>query len=209
MCKTCVFIFISNMEGWKCLINGFDVHHQAGVLARKLDIKFHKEKGDIVLCCILKGAAYFLVDLSRALESLDVNHSIYFIEASSYVHQTQAEHMSITREIVAEKFIDKHVVLIDELYDNGKTLKLGNNIRSLTTCVMFRKKKKEKPNFPQPDLIGFDDLPDVWLVGYGLDYDGLHRGSLALFAVPNEGEDEVFKSKEEYEKVKKEIKFLK
>lgn len=206
------------MKGWKPLIDGFDITKQVGVLARKLDIKFHKEKeGDIVLCCILKGAAYFMTDLSRALFSIGRDHSVYFIEASSYVHQTQAEHMSITREIVAEKFIDKHVVLIDELYDNGKTLAsvklllletLNTKIRSLTTCVMFRKQKKEKPKFPQPDFIGFDNLPDVWLVGYGLDYKGEWRGSLALFAVPKEGEDKVFKNEAKYEKTKKEIKFL-
>ena len=68
-------------------------------------------------------------------------------------NKTQQEHMSLTKEIVSKKFENKHVILIDELFDNGKTLysvklllleKLGSKMKSVTTCVMFRKLKTKE-----------------------------------------------------------------
>jgi len=205
------------MEGWKVLVDRRTIQKQVTVVA---DAICHKLKGkdkNVLLCCILKGAAYFTVDLSRALESRSVTHSIYFLEASSYVHQTQQEHVSLTREILPEKFENKHVILLDELYDNGKTMtsvklllleKLGNRLASLTTCVMFRKKKESK--YPPPDLVGCDNLPDVWMVGYGLDFKGTMRGSLTLFAVPppNNEPHALFTDKDILRQIKTQIKLL-
>jgi len=89
--------------------------------------------------------------------------------------------MSITKEIVPKKFANKHVILVDELFDNRKTMcsvklllleKMGRKIKSITTCVMFR------------------NLPDVWLVGYGLDYNGEARGCPDLWCVRKTDEKE-------------------
>lgn len=166
------------MEG---LVDGYEIQKRVGTLADELLNALHGK--EVVICAILKGAVYFAVDISRALFSKGLDHTMYFVEASSYVHQTQQEHVSLTREIVVDKFVDKHVLLVDELYDNGKTLHsvklllLEKGIKNITTCVMFRKKKKTE--FPQPDYVGFDVEGD-WLVGYGLDNEGKSRGAMAL-----------------------------
>jgi hypoxanthine-guanine phosphoribosyltransferase len=84
--------------------------------------------------------------------------------------------MWLNSVLVPSKFDNKTVVLVDELYDNGTTLnavkaklmeELNLPSERIFTCCLFRKSKTT--NAIPPDLVGFDDLPDLWLVGYGLD----------------------------------------
>jgi len=92
------------------------------------------------------------------------------------------------------------------LFDNGLTLhqvknKLLSEVTSLLaddifTCVLFKKNKETK--YPSPDLLGFDILPNVWVVGYGLDDKQEKRGWKHLFAVsksdgvPKHSDDNLF-----------------
>jgi len=78
--------------------------------------------------------------------------------------------------LVPSKFENKTVVLVDELYDNGTTLnavkeklmqELSLPSERIFTCCLFRKLKVTSA--PAPDMVGYDRLPDLWLVGYGLD----------------------------------------
>lgn len=146
-------------------------------------------KKDLVLVCILKGAAYFTVDISRDFDERKVPHSVYFVEATSYKGQIQSESIQILSQLVPEKLENKHILLLDELYDNGKTLDsikthlLSQDLNSdITTCVMFKKKRTIPVKYPPPDYYGLA-VPDVWIVGYGLDQDGHYRGLQDLYAI--------------------------
>jgi hypothetical protein len=86
------------------------------------------------------------------------------------------------------------VVLLDELYDNGKTLQsvkealykseeLALEEKDIFTCTLFKKEKDTQASYRLPDLYGMD-VPDVWLVGYGLDDCQEKRGWNCLFAIP-------------------------
>ena len=167
---------------------------------------------DVVLTCILKGAAYFFVDLSR---ELIISHSTYFIEASSYLNsQTQNEEVQILSQIVPSKFKDRHVILVDELFDSGHTLSCIKTAISekaavpkemITTCTLFKKIRPEiKTN---PDIFGIA-LPNVWYVGYGLDHNQEKRGWTYLFACPKcEGvekntDDEIFTNSQRYNEMR-------
>jgi len=172
------------------------------------------ESTNIVMVCILKGAAYFYVDLTR---ELTIPHSCYFIEATSY-HDSQSQTgLSIFSSIVPEKFIDKHVIIVDELFDNGETL---NNIKSaihtkanvplemIFTCTAFKKNKETK--YQLPDLCGIS-LPDVWVVGYGLDNKQENRHFKNLYAIPKDGnvtktdDDKIFDDEELWGKMRCDI----
>lgn len=142
---------------------------------------------ELVLCVILKGAAYFAVDLSRALDDLTCVHSMLFIEASSYTGTQQADKVEFQSAIPPSKVGGgKRVILVDELFDNGLTMQtvydhfvrdLHVPPENLATCVCFQKKKDPPSPYRQPDFVGFPDIdPDAWLVGYGLDDDGKRRG---------------------------------
>jgi hypoxanthine phosphoribosyltransferase len=74
--------------------------------------------------------------------------------------------------------INQHVIVIEDIVDSGYTMNYlyqtlkGRNPASLKTCSLF---KKNKDSLEVPlDYVGFD-LPDVWVVGYGLDYADTHR----------------------------------
>ena len=144
---------------------------------------------DTVLVCILKGAAYFAVDLSRDLDRNGFKHSVYFVEASSYSGMEQKDSVELLSRLVPEKLDGKHILLVDELYDNGKTMHnireyLNSNIKhdGITTCVMFKKRCKTQ-KYTLPDIFGLE-VPNVWIVGYGLDDDGYYRGLEDLYAKP-------------------------
>lgn len=175
---------------WKLVYTAQSIKTSLKKTAKILDVEL--EGKDVVLAVILKGAAYYGVDLSRAMLT---PHAMYFIDASSYKDkETQQEELEILSVIHSKKFEGKHVVLLDELYDNGFTMtKVKERIlekvpslteKDITTCVMFCKNKTTK--YPKPDHIGLM-TPDVWLVGYGLDDKQKMRNLRGLWAKPKEG----------------------
>jgi hypoxanthine phosphoribosyltransferase len=154
-------------------------------------------KGDrIVLVGILKGAFMFMSDLCRALTR---SYSVQFVEASSYKDgRTQSAGVELSTDIDPSKYIHegqapKKIVLIDELLDNGQTmqdmkirilekLKGTHTEKDILTVCLFSKDKKRE--CPVADVTGIPNLPDLWLVGYGLDDRGTKRGWTDLFAAP-------------------------
>jgi len=177
------------MEGWVKVVSQDEI----AMRRRKLAGTLCKDWGghDIVLCCILKGAMYFATDLSRDLDDLGVDHTVYCVEASSYKGEAQQERVELLSKLVPEKFKNRHVILVDELYDNGKTmysvqkhlidvLKLSPS--DISTCVMFQK-KRAVTCFAPPAYVGMA-IPDVWLVGYGMDHYGTRRGLRDVWAKP-------------------------
>jgi hypoxanthine phosphoribosyltransferase len=134
---------------------------------------------DVVLVCILKGAVYFTVDLSRSLEP-HLNHKLYFLEVSSYKDEMKrGDHTTILKEFDTEYFTDKIVIILDELCDSGHTLKTVKDSllsvmdeKYIRTCVMM---KKNIESVIIPDLVGME-IPNEWVKGYGLDNKGFERG---------------------------------
>lgn len=154
-------------------------------------------KGErIILVGILKGAFMFMSDLCRQLVR---PYSVYFVEASSYKDSKTQGACQISADLSGSKFFDatskeKHkIVLIDELLDNGKTmaemkqyflnqLSATHTENDILTVCLFSKKRERA--WPEADITGIPDLPDLWLVGYGLDDRGTKRGWTELFAIP-------------------------
>jgi hypoxanthine phosphoribosyltransferase len=191
---------------WKLLIGENQLWRMNRFLAGIISEKFKGE--NVVVAAIVKGAIYFCVDLTR---EMTLRHSIYLIEASSYKdEETQEEQVEILSIINPKKFEGKKVILIDELFDNGRTLqtvkdKILKEVPSLTpdrifTCTMFRKSKEI--SYPKPDLVGFK-IPNVWVVGYGLDDKQEMRQLQQLWAKPKSGsaiteDDELFTNQTKY-----------
>lgn len=160
-------------------------------IADEINRRFKGKK--IVLCGILKGAYLFISDLSK---HLTIPYTTYFVEASSYGDKQQQGDVQMLSRLVPEKFVGRTVVLLDELFDRGTTMyeisqcllnnkELQLKPKDLFTCTLFAKEaKKAHKHLPRPDLIGIDGLPDLWLVGYGLDDRGEKRGWKHLFACP-------------------------
>jgi hypoxanthine phosphoribosyltransferase len=124
---------------------------------------------EIYLIGILKGAFIFLADLCR---ELTIPHIVDFMAVSSYGKSANTGAVRLIMDL-REPIDGKHAIIVEDIADSGKTLKYlyqvlqWHNPASLKTCVLLRK-NKETLNVPV-DYIGFD-IPNAWVVGYGLDY---------------------------------------
>jgi hypoxanthine phosphoribosyltransferase len=134
----------------------------------------YKDINRLYMVGILKGAFIFLADLTRRM---NVPHVVDFMALSSYGKTTSSGTVRILMDL-RESIEDQHVLIIEDILDTGNTLNYLVRIleerkpASLRTCVLVRK-IREGVDFPV-DYLGFD-IPDVWVVGYGLDFADRHR----------------------------------
>jgi hypoxanthine phosphoribosyltransferase len=124
-----------------------------------------------ILVNILKGGIIFLSDLVRQLKVL---HEIDFMSVSSY--ESQTESTGVVR-ILADLNINiegRDVIIVEDIVDSGLTLDyirhilLARRPKSMTICTLLDKKIKRKIDVPL-DYVGFE-IPDEFVIGYGLDY---------------------------------------
>jgi hypoxanthine phosphoribosyltransferase len=134
----------------------------------------YAQKQPLFLIGILKGAFIFLADLSR---KLTIPHAVDFMALSSYGKGAKSGAVRILMDL-REPVGGAHVILVEDIVDTGSTLSYlhetlaGRRVASLTTCVLLQ---KERGRVEVPiDYLGFK-IPDVWVVGYGLDYAESYR----------------------------------
>ena len=134
------------------------------------------EGKEIVMVCLLTGAAWFATDLSRALEN-DMRK--YFMVASSYGNGTTTSGNVKVSLDVRTDLSNKHVLLVDDIIDTGTTFKAitdmlaSRNVASIKTCALCDKKERRTADI-NADYVGFV-IPDEFVVGYGLDFAGSYR----------------------------------
>jgi hypoxanthine phosphoribosyltransferase len=128
----------------------------------------------IYLIGILKGAFIFLADLSRQLK---IPHVVDFMAVSSYGKTANTGAVRLIMDL-REPIDGQHAIIIEDIADSGKTLKYlyqvlkWHNPASLKTCVLLR---KNRDNLDVPiNYLGFE-IPNAWVVGYGLDYADHYR----------------------------------
>lgn len=140
---------------------------------------------DLLLIGILKGAFIFLADLSRALT---VPRSVDFLALSSYGKSGAVQGGLRLVMDLRESVEGKHVLLVEDIVDSGRTLEyilrlLGaRRPASLKTCSLVRKPARTVVDV-SIDYIGFE-IPDAWVVGYGLDYKDQYRTLPYIGVIP-------------------------
>ncbi len=130
----------------------------------------------VTIVGVLTGCLMFLADLVR---HLDLSLRIGLVQASSYRGATTTPgELHVAPELLPD-LRDRHVLLLDDILDTGQTIsRLAGHIRglgpaSLRTGVLLRKAGRQQVPF-EPDYCGFD-IPDAFVVGYGLDYNDEYR----------------------------------
>jgi hypoxanthine phosphoribosyltransferase len=146
-------------------------------IARRLDelaaeiSRDYAGAGEVLLVGVLRGAFIFLADLSRRLT---VPCAVDFISVSSYTGAVQAGGVRLVLD-VRSSLAGRHVLLVEDIVDSGHTLDYllrtfaAREPASLKSCVLTRKPGRLEVEVPI-DYLGFD-IPDEWVVGYGLDLD--------------------------------------
>jgi len=144
-----------------------------------------------LLICVLKGAFVFLADLTR---HLDVRHEVDFMEVSSYGAGTRSSGVVRILLDLEQNIQGRHVLIVEDIVDSGRTLDyIRRNLQtrrpaSLRVCTLLSKPSRREIDVPL-DLVGFE-VPDEFVVGYGLDFAEEYR-NLPFIGVLKE---EVYKS---------------
>ncbi len=144
---------------------------------------------ELVVISILKGAFMFTSDLVRHIK---VPLTLDFIIASSYLKTDSTGDITIHSDI-RENIMDKDVLLVEDIIDSGVTLNyirerlLQRRPSSLKICGLLDKRARREVDVPI-DYIGFE-IPDVFIVGYGLDYDNKYRNLPYLAVFKKESEE--------------------
>jgi hypoxanthine phosphoribosyltransferase len=128
---------------------------------------------DLVAVCVLKGAAIFLSDLIRAIGP-EVNLSVDFLAVSSYGASTKSSGVVRIQKDLSNDIHGKNVLIVEDILDTGlslayiKNILLDRNPESLKICVLLDKPERRRQQV-EVDYTGFS-IPDVFVIGYGLDY---------------------------------------
>ncbi|MCA0296417.1 MAG: hypoxanthine phosphoribosyltransferase [Actinobacteria bacterium] len=130
-----------------------------------------------LLVGVLNGAVMVMADLSRALH---IDCAMDWMAISSYGMGTQSSGVVRILKDLSTDLVDRHVLVVEDIIDTGLTLTYlmqnlaSRNPASLEIMAMFRKPDAMKTPI-DVKYIGFD-LPNQFVVGYGLDYAGRYRG---------------------------------
>ena len=157
----------------KPLFNSQEIQAKVKELADRITKDYSGK--ELLAVGILKGAYMFFSDLVRAIE---VPLTLDFIIASSYIKTETSGEVKMYYDI-REDIPDKHVLLIDDIVDTGITLNyirervLARSPQSVKVCAFLDKKEKREVEIPL-DYVGFE-IPNEFVVGYGLDYDNKFR----------------------------------
>jgi len=133
---------------------------------------------------VLKGAFIFLADLSRALT---IPRRVDFMALSTYGDGTTTGAVRLIMDLRTD-IRGRHVLVVEDIVDTGHTLAyLLKNLAarepaSLKCCALLRKLDRKKVDVVI-DYLGFD-IPDAWVVGYGLDCGDQHRTLPYIGTVP-------------------------
>lgn len=129
-----------------------------------------------IIASILKGGVYFLTDLTRAVT---IPHMIDFMVVSSYGDSRETSGVVRMVKDLKEDIRNKHVLVVEDIIDSGLTLDYllkslnARNPASIEICTLLSKSERRRIDL-FVKYVGFE-IPDKFVVGYGLDYKQLYR----------------------------------
>ena len=159
----------------RILISEAELNERVQQLARQIDADY-EGYDDLLLICVLKGGYVFLSDLSRALQR---PHELDFMGVSSYGASTVSSGAVQIIMDLKQPIAGRHVLVVEDIIDSGRTLDymrrtlLARGPASLRICSLLNKPARREVDVAV-EYVGFD-IPDEFVVGYGLDFGELYR----------------------------------
>ncbi|SKC67030.1 hypoxanthine phosphoribosyltransferase [Okibacterium fritillariae] len=156
------------------LVTEEQIHDKLRELARRIEADYEGE--DLLLVGVLKGAVMVMADLSRELR----NHvEIDWMAVSSYGNSTKSSGVVQIRKDLDTPLEGRHVLIVEDIIDSGLTLSwllenfAARGAASIEVCALLRKPDAAKVEI-DCRYVGFD-IPNEFVVGYGLDYAERYR----------------------------------
>lgn len=169
----------------KILFDKAALHDGVAAMAARIEAAY--EGRQLTIVGVLTGSVVLLADLIRLLEQ---PMRVGVIQASSYRGATTERAGLIINSELMLDITDRDVLLVDDIFDTGHTLK---NVveklhefgpKTVKSAVLLRKHGRQEADY-EPDFTAFD-IPDEFVVGYGLDYEDMYRNLPYLAALEDE-----------------------
>lgn len=146
-------------------------------MAKEIDDLYSAPDSRLLLLCILKGSVVFMGDL---MKRLTIPVEIDFMKVSSYGNATTTSgRVNIILDLNRKDLSSCDILIIEDIIDSGKTLSYLteylrlNGAKSVRSCTLLDKPSRREVEFT-PDFVGAE-IPDAFVVGYGLDYAEKYR----------------------------------
>ena len=159
----------------KTVFDKLQIQFATAEIANSISCDYRNKKP--LLICVLKGAYRFM---NHMIDDLRVEHDTDFIMVKSYEGESSTKHIQLVLDIDKEIVKGRDVIIVDDIYDTGTTMSwLVSHIdkklpKSIRICVLINKTGRRTTVMPI-DYYGFN-LKDKFVIGYGMDYNGEHRG---------------------------------
>lgn len=159
----------------KVLFTREQIEQRAKEIAAQIDKDYEGES--LILLGTLKGSVPWLVDIMKYMKN---DFKLDFISASSYGSSTSSSGVVKIKFDPDINMYNSHILVVEDIVDSGNTLKyLMNKLeergpKSVRVCTMLNKESRRTADF-HADYVGFE-VEDLFVVGYGLDYDQRLRG---------------------------------
>ena len=173
------------MQAAEILFTREQIARRVGELGAQISRDFAGQR--VILLGVLKGATVFLSDLAR---NISVDATFDFVGISSYRDKSESSgEVRLTKD-VDESVEGRNVILVEDILDTGLTLSYlikvisAHQPRTFRTCALLDKPARRKVEV-HADYIGFE-IPDKFVVGYGMDYAERYRNLADIRVLPAE-----------------------
>jgi len=162
-------------EHVKVLIPEDEIQNRINEVAEQISDAYKGQS--LHLICILKGGAMFMCELAKRIH--DVNISFDFMSVSSYGSGTTTSGIVKIVKDLDEPLEGKHVLIVEDIIDTGHTLNhlsrllMSRGPESIEICTLLNKPSRREKEVPVK--YSCFEIPDEFVVGYGLDYDQKYR----------------------------------
>jgi hypoxanthine phosphoribosyltransferase len=156
------------------LISAADIAAQVASLGQRISDDYQSRP--LTILGVLSGSLMFVADLMRQIQ---IPHQLGLLQASSYRGEATSPSELILNLAFLPTIQGRHILLVDDILDTGRTLHAlcgaiaQMPVASVETAVLLWKKSRTVAPVV-PTYLGFE-IPDEFVVGYGLDYDGEYR----------------------------------
>lgn len=158
------------------LVHEKELHDRIAQMAARVSEKYKDSEEDLILIAVLKGAVFFMTDFAR---ELSIPSQMEFMAVSSYGNSASSSGVVRILKDLDRDIEGRDVVIVEDIIDSGLTLSWlmknlrNRNPRSLEVITLLRKPEAVRTNLEVAD-IGFD-IPNEFVIGYGLDYAERYR----------------------------------
>jgi hypoxanthine phosphoribosyltransferase len=176
---------MNNYNDFELLITKKEIKTKINQLAKRINSDYRGKTP--ILISVLKGSFMFLADLLRELK-IDVE--IEFIELSSYGDSTESSGEVKVIKWLSKEIRQRDIILVEDIVDTGLTVSTllerleKHNPKSLKVCTLTSKPARREIEVPI-HYLGFE-VPNKFIIGYGIDYNEKYRNLSEIYYLKNE-----------------------